>query len=110
MLILKEPLNFLLPTMLAFEHKSRPLLPKKLYFVRVLRYACFALILIAVSLIIGILGYHFLNDLSWLDSVVNASMILTGMGPVNPLKNDAAKWFASLYAIFSGVAFLSTVA
>ena len=56
------------------------------------------------------IGYHDLNDLSWTDAVVNASMILTGMGPVDPLKNDAAKWFASVYAIFSGVAFLTIVA
>ncbi len=72
-------------------------------------YALVSLLLIIVSLIIGVLGYHYLNGLSWLDALVNASMILTGMGPVDPLKNDAAKWFASAYAIFSGVAFLSII-
>ena len=59
---------------------------------------------------IGVLGYHYFNELSWLDSLLNASMILTGMGPIDAMKNDGAKWFASIYAIFSGVAFLSTVA
>lgn len=69
-----------------------------------------SLLLIIVSLLIGVLGYHYLNGLGWLDALVNASMILTGMGPVDPLKNNVAKWFASAYAIFSGVAFLSIIA
>jgi hypothetical protein len=73
-------------------------------------YGLVSLLLIIVSLLIGMLGYHYLNGLSWLDALVNASMILTGMGPVDPLTNDAAKWFASAYAIFSGVAFLSIIA
>ena len=95
---------------MPFEHKSKPLLPIEKFYVRVLKYTCFAFLLIAGSLFIGILGYHYFNDLSWIDSLVNASMILTGMGPVDPLKNDAAKYFASFYSIFSGVGFLSTVA
>ncbi len=95
---------------MAFEHKSRPLLSKDQYYKRVLRYAAFSLSLISFSLAIGVIGYHFTNSLSWLDSLVNASMILTGMGPVDALKNDGAKWFASIYSIFSGVIFLSTVA
>lgn len=95
---------------MAFEHRSRPLLPQKDFYIRVLRYTAFSFFLILASLAIGVLGYHYLNDLTWLDSLVNASMILTGMGPVDPLKNDVAKWFASFYAIFSGVAFLSIVA
>ena len=95
---------------MAFEHRSKPLLPKQEYYLRVLRYAGFSFFLIMISLGIGIVGYHYINALSWLDSLVNASMILTGMGPVDPLKNDAAKWFASFYSIFSGVAFLSIVA
>lgn len=93
-----------------FEHKSRPLLPTEQYYKRVLRYAGFSLSLITISLGIGVIGYHYTNSLSWLDSLVNASMILTGMGPVDELKNDGAKWFASIYSIFCGVIFLSTVA
>lgn len=92
------------------EHHSKPLLPFRLFLVRLLRYTGFALLLIGFSLSIGVVGYHYLNELPWLDALLNASMILTGMGPVDPMKNDAAKWFASGYAIFSGVAFLSTVA
>jgi hypothetical protein len=91
---------------MPFEHTAKPLLPRNEYYKRVFRYALFAVLLIAGSLGIGILGYHYLNDLSWIDALVNASMILTGMGPVDPLTNDAAKYFS----IFSGVVFLSTVA
>jgi len=93
-----------------FEHYTKPLLPPELFLVRVLRYLGFTIVLLSVSLGIGVVGYHYLDDLPWLDSLLNASMILTGMGPVDPMKNDVAKWFASFYAIFSGVAFLSTVA
>ncbi len=92
------------------EYKSKPLLPRKKFYVRVARYASVSFILLAVSLAIGIFGYHYFNELNWIDSLLNASMILTGMEPVDPMKNNLAKWFASVYAIFSGVAFLSTVA
>jgi hypothetical protein len=94
---------------MSFEHHKRPLLPRNEYVKRVLRFAGFSLILLGISLGIGVVGYHYLNHLTWLDSLLNASMILTGMGPVDPVQSDAAKWFASFYAIFSGVAFLSTV-
>jgi hypothetical protein len=63
--------------------------------------------LIGWSLGLGILGYHFIAGLNWVDSLLNASMILTGMGPVNPLSTDAAKLFASAYALFSGVVFIT---
>jgi hypothetical protein len=59
------------------------------------------------SLGLGILGYHFIAGFTWVDSLLNAAMILTGMGPVNPLNSDAAKLFASAYALFSGVVFIT---
>ena len=62
---------------------------------------------IGVSLLLGILGYHFVARFSWIDSLLNASMILSGMGPVKNLNSDAAKVFASCYALFSGVVFIS---
>jgi hypothetical protein len=65
-----------------------------------------ALIVIGIALGIGVVGYHGLGGLSWIDSLLNASMILGGMGPVDPLKSDTAKIFASLYALFSGLAFI----
>ena len=93
-----------------FERRSEPLLPRRQFILRVLWYASFSFVLLGISLGIGIVGYHYLDGLSWLDSFLNASMILAGMGPVDPIRTDAGKWFASFYAVFSGVVFLSTVA
>ena len=86
------------------------ILPRKAFLKRVFRYSLFSVSLLAVSLLIGILGYHFLAGFSWLDSFYNTSMILTGMGPVAELTTPTAKLFASFYALFSGVIFLSIVA
>lgn len=61
---------------------------------------------LAVGLGIGVLGYHELAGLGWVDSLLNASMILGGMGPVDPLHMDEAKLFASFYALFSGLVFI----
>ncbi len=93
-----------------YEHRSQPLLPRRLYLRRLVRHALAALAVIFVSLFIGIAGYHLTEGLSWLDSLLNASMILGGMGPVNELHTSGGKLFASFYALFSGVVFLVTVA
>lgn len=93
-----------------YEHRSKPLLPKKKFYNRLLRNLLWGGGIVFVSLLIGILGYHFTANLGWLDSLLNASMILTGMGPVDVMTTSAGKLFASFYALFSGVAFLSTIA
>lgn len=93
----------------AFEHRQDPLLPLEQFWGRLLRNLCWGFGLIGGSLLIGILGYHWTAHLGWVDSLLNASMILTGMGPVDHLESDTAKLFASAYALFSGVAFLSSV-
>src|SRR2546428_819547 len=92
-----------------FEHRHEPLLPRRQFYHRVLRSAGAAAMVIGASLGIGVLGYHAFAGLDWLDSLLNASMILTGMGPVDRLETTAGKLFASAYALFSGVAFLSGV-
>lgn len=74
------------------------------------KYGFFAILLISFSMGIGTLGYHYFDNISWLDSFYMASMILTGMGPVSDMTNDEAKWFSSFYALYSGVAFLSITA
>jgi hypothetical protein len=91
-------------------HHIKPLPSRKVFALRVLRNLALATGIIGVSLALGIAGYHFCAGLSWLDSLLNASMILTGMGPVNELHTTAGKLFASFYALFSGVVFLSSVA
>jgi uncharacterized protein involved in cysteine biosynthesis len=92
------------------SQKNKNILSKRDFAKRMLRYFIFATILILLSLGIGVVGYHITAGLGWIDSLLNASMILTGMGPVDRLTNDTAKVFASFYSLFSGVAFLSTVA
>lgn len=69
-----------------------------------------SLLLLVFSLFIGVVGYMFFFNLNWIDGLLNASMILTGMGPVDVAITDGAKLFASFYALYSGVAFLTSVA
>ncbi|MGZ3866154.1 MAG: hypothetical protein ACXVNR_06955, partial [Bacteroidia bacterium] len=69
-----------------------------------------AICFLAVSLGIGVWGYHYFMNLGFADSLINASMILSGMGPVDHANTDAAKIFASFYAIYSGIAFISSMA
>jgi hypothetical protein len=85
------------------------LLPRAAFLRRVAYHAGAALALVGVSLLAGMLGYHVLEGLSWLDSFVNAAMLLGGMGPVNPLQTNAGKLFAGLYALYSGLVFLIAV-
>lgn len=85
-----------------FEPKSKPVISKKEFASRVARWAGITLGLVAVSLYVGMAGYHYLEGLSWVDSLLNASMILGGMGEVDALKTDAGKIFASFYALYSG--------
>lgn len=90
--------------------KNNNILPARKFFRRVLIYTLFAFSLLFISVSIGILGYKYIAHLGWVDSFYNASMILTGMGPVNEMPSNSAKLFASFYALFSGIVFLSTVA
>jgi len=92
-----------------YEHYKKPLVAEKVFYQRLLGNFLWSVVIIVVSLLIGILGYHFTENLSWLDSLLNASMILTGMGPVNVMATTAGKLFASFYALFSGIVFLVTM-
>ena len=90
-----------------FENRREPILPTRIFIRRLLACLGLALAIIAAALSIGVAGYHFIAELPWIDALLNASMILTGMGPVDVLPSNAAKVFASLYALFSGVVFIS---
>jgi hypothetical protein len=89
-----------------YEHRTEPLLPREQFYRRLIRHMLVAFGLMAGSLGLGVLGYHLTEGLSWLDSLLNASMILSGMGPVAVLHSPAGKLFASFYALFSGAVFL----
>jgi hypothetical protein len=89
-----------------FEHHTEPLLARAAFAARLLRHAVMFIGLVGVALGIGVLGYHKLEGLSWIDATLNASMILGGMGPMSALHTDAGKLFASAYALFSGLLFV----
>jgi len=93
---------------MKFEHRHQPLASRHVFVRRLVRFIGYAVIFLSVSLSLGVLGYHYICGLSWVDAVLDASMILAGMGPVSSIPNDAGKYFASAYALFSGVAFLTT--
>lgn len=76
---------------------------------RILRSILLAAVIILTSLFIGMLGYHHIENLPWLDAYVNAAMILSGMGPLAPPTTAAGKFFEGTYALFSGIIFLITV-
>jgi len=88
---------------------DKPLAPRRVFIRQTLRSALSGAVLLVVSLALGTVGYHELDGLPWIDSILNASMILGGMGPVDTLHSTAAKLFASFYAIFCGVTLLGVV-
>ena len=89
-----------------FERNSEKLAPFSVFAQRLAVAIGVACLIIALVLFIGICGYHWLGGLDWIDSLLEASMILGGMGPVNPVKTTSAKVFASGYALFSGLVFI----
>jgi len=89
-----------------FEHHREPLLPRSAFLRRVGRFSAWAFLIVLGSVAIGMIGYHFLEGLAWMDAFLNAAMILGGMGPVNPIKTEGGKLFAGLYALYSGLVFL----
>jgi hypothetical protein len=96
-----------------YESKNEPLAPKEVYYKRLWKNFFFAALILSVSIIIGIIGYKLtVPEFDYYDSLLNASMILSGMGPIIDPKivlTNGAKVFASIYALFSGVTFISTI-
>ena len=86
-----------------FEHHREKLLPKRLFIRRVVKYALISLGLILFSLVIGMMGYHGFEGYSWVDSFLNAAMLMGGMGPVGTLHTDGGKIFAGIYALYCGL-------
>lgn len=89
-----------------FEHRTEGLLPLREFILRVVRQIGMAAGVVAGALAIGTVGYHSLGGLPWIDALLNAAMILGGMGPVDLLHSNAAKLFAAGYALFSGIVFI----
>lgn len=87
-----------------FEHHTQPIIPPHQFLIRLAHSGIIALALIIVSLLFGMIGYHILEDQSWIDAFLNASMLLGGMGPVNTPITYGGKLFAGLYALYCGLA------
>lgn len=92
-----------------FEHKSQKPIPFPRFLKRVALSLLLMFLILSVALGIGVVGYHGLAGLAWVDALLNASMILTGMGPIAPMTTTPSKLFASAYALFSGVIFLTSI-
>ncbi len=92
-----------------FENKREPLLPMSRFLGRLGWSVLATLGVVLVALLIGVLGYHYIARLGWIDALLNAAMILTGMGPVNPMNDVPSKLFASVYALFSGFVVLTSM-
>src|SRR5262245_32247503 len=88
----------------------RPLTPRPVYVRKVIRRALMGLAIVAVSLFAGMLGYHHFESMEWIDAFANASMILSGMGPLEPMKTNGGKLFAGFYALYSGLALIGIAA
>ena len=93
-----------------FEHRRQPLLSRAAFLKRLAAALALALAAVTACLGIGMLGYRHFEGMGWIDAFVNASMILSGMGPVAPLRTESGKIFAGAYALFSGLAFLTSAA
>ena len=91
---------------MRFERRHEPLLPRKAFLLRMLGHVGAAAGILLGSLGLGIVGYHEFADLTWIDALLNAAMLLGGMGPVNELHSVGGKVFASVYALYAGVVFL----
>ena len=92
-----------------FEHRRAPLLPHFAFLQRQLRFAALSAAIVLSALTAGALGYHAIEGLPWLDAVLNAAMILSGMGPVDRMETTTAKLFSAVYALFSGLLFIGVI-
>ncbi|MEO8307052.1 MAG: hypothetical protein ABI616_03305 [Pseudomonadota bacterium] len=90
-----------------FEHRSQPVIKTRELLLRLAHSTLVGLVLVGVSLLAGMIGYHVLENLSWLDSFLDASMLLGGMGPIHTPMTPGGKLFAGLYALYCGLAVIA---
>jgi hypothetical protein len=92
-----------------YESKIQSPIPRRRFVRRVLLHAAAALGLLLISLLLGMAGYAYFEQLPWRDAFLNAAMLLGGMGPVDPPRTDGGKLFAGAYALYAGLVFLISV-
>ena len=89
-----------------YERHHEPLISREVFLRRIARSGGMAFAVVLAALFLGVSGYHWIEGLPWVDSILNAAMILGGMGPVAELHTTAGKLFAAAYALFSGLMFI----
>src|SRR4051794_38875653 len=92
-----------------FEKRNESLIPTRKFLIRLLYSFSIGSLFIIIAMFVGMLGYHYFENMSWVDAFVNAAMILSGMGPLSPLVHNSGKIFAGLYALFSGLVFIAII-
>ena len=92
-----------------YEHRRSRLLPWRGFLRRVGRHVLWAFVVLSTAVALGTAGYHTIGHLHWVDAFLNASMILSGMGPVDRMETDGGKIFSAFYALFSGLVFIGVV-
>ena len=95
---------------MAFEHHQEPVVSRQIFLQRVFECFCLAFLLLAVSIFAGAAVYHFTEGLSWLESTMNAVMIMTGLGLVDTLHSTASKVFTCFYSIVTAIVFYMVLA
>ena len=93
-----------------FTHRRRLLPSRGQFALRLARQGVYAVAVVLAALLLGVIGYHAIGGLAWIDAELNAAMILSGMGPVDELHTNGGKLFAAAYALFSGFVFLTVAA
>jgi len=91
---------------MQYEHRGQKLLTRRHFITRLGEHAAIGAVLVALSVAVGMVGYHSFAGFTWVDSFLNASMLLGGMGPVGDLPNDTSKIFAAVFALYSGLVFI----
>jgi hypothetical protein len=91
---------------MMFERHNEPLISRRQFLLRQGKHLLIVLAIIGGSLVLGMLGYHFIEGMPWVDAFLNTAMLLGGMGPVDQLHTSAGKIFAGIYALYSGIVFL----
>ena len=93
-----------------YEPKHHKLLTHAEFYARMAMHLGVAILLLAFSLVIGMIGYVSTEGVEWIDAFLNSAMLLGGMGEVDPLKTSGGKLFAGCYALYAGLVFIVCVA
>jgi hypothetical protein len=93
-----------------YEHIKQPLLPKNKFYLRMVRSCLLALIVLAVTLLFGTVGFRIAEHYPWIDCLLNSIMIMTGVGTLGVLNTSAGKLFTGFYSIVSTLVFFTILA